>query len=200
MHAYEIPGCDCEIHSNARTGVQSDTGCLGWFWVNSSLPCYGLLHLIALVCSDLNISGIDFGFLWLVSPFRKEPVIPEISWFLVGLICGTGSGKYSPTHHFPGRVQFSLSVVSDSLQPLGLQHTRPPCLSSTSGACSHSCPLSWWCHPTIYSLTSSSPPAFHLPQHQGLFQWVSSLQQVAKVLEFQLQHQSFPWILRTDFL
>ena len=42
-----------------------------------------------------------------------------------------------------------------------------------------------------YPLLSPSPPAFNLPQHQGLFQWVHSLNQVAKVLEFQLQHQSF---------
>ena len=49
-------------------------------------------------------------------------------------------------------------------------------------------------------LSSPSPPAFNLSQHQGLFQWVSSLHQVAKVLEFQLQHQSFQWMLRTDFL
>ena len=49
-------------------------------------------------------------------------------------------------------------------------------------------------------LSSLSPPAFNLSQHQGLFQWVSSLHQVAKVLEFQLQHQSFQWIFRTDFL
>ena len=45
-----------------------------------------------------------------------------------------------------------------------------------------------------------SPPAFNLSQHQGLFQWVSSLHQVAKVLELQLQHQSFQWIFRVDFL
>ena len=47
---------------------------------------------------------------------------------------------------------------------------------------------------------SPSPPAFNLSQHQGLFQGVSSLHQVAKELEFQLQHQSFQWIFRTDFL
>ena len=41
----------------------------------------------------------------------------------------------------------------------------------------------------------SSPPAFKISQHQGLFHWVSSLNQVAKVMEFQLQHQSFQWIL-----
>ena len=49
-------------------------------------------------------------------------------------------------------------------------------------------------------LSSPSPPPFNLPQHQGLFQWVSSSHQVAKVLEFQLQHQSFQWIFRVDVL
>ena len=49
------------------------------------------------------------------------------------------------------------------------------------------------------SLLSPSPPTFNLSQHQGLFKWVSSSHQVAKVLEFQLQRQSFQWILRTDF-
>ena len=47
-----------------------------------------------------------------------------------------------------------------------------------------------------YTLSSPSP----LSQHQGLFKWVSSLHQVAKVLEFQLQHQSFQWTPRTDLL
>ena len=47
---------------------------------------------------------------------------------------------------------------------------------------------------------SSPSPAFNLSQHQGLFKWVSSSHQVAKVLEFKLQHQSFQWIFRTDFL
>ena len=51
-----------------------------------------------------------------------------------------------------------------------------------------------------HPLSSSSPPAFNLSQHQGLFQWVSSSHQVASVLEFQLQHQSFQCIFRTDFL
>ena len=53
-----------------------------------------------------------------------------------------------------------------------------------------------WVGDTIqpsHPLSSPSPPAFNLSQHQGLFQWVSSLHQVAKVLEFQLQHQSFKW-------
>ena len=49
-----------------------------------------------------------------------------------------------------------------------------------------------------YPLSSPSPPTFSLSHHQGLFKWVSSSHQVAKVLEFQLQHQSFQWIFRTD--
>ena len=49
-------------------------------------------------------------------------------------------------------------------------------------------------------LSTPLPPVFSLSQHQGLFQWVSSLHQVAKVLELQLQHQSSQWIFRTDFL
>ena len=51
-----------------------------------------------------------------------------------------------------------------------------------------------------HPLLSPSPPAFYLSQHLGLFKWVRSSHQVAKVLEFQLQHQSFQWTSRTDFL
>ena len=51
-----------------------------------------------------------------------------------------------------------------------------------------------------HPLSTPSPPAFNISQHQGLFQWVSSSHQVAKELEFQLQHQSFQWRFRTDFL
>ena len=51
-----------------------------------------------------------------------------------------------------------------------------------------------------HPLSSPSPPALNLSQHQDLFQWVSSLHQVAKVLEFQLQHQSFQWTPRTYLL
>ena len=51
-----------------------------------------------------------------------------------------------------------------------------------------------------HPLSSPSPPALNLCQHQGLFHWVSSSHQVAKILEFQLQRQSFQWIFRTDLL
>ena len=86
-------------------------------------------------------------------------------------------------------VHFSHSVLSDSLWPHESQHARPPCLSPTPGVYPNSCPSSRWCHPAISSsvIPFSSCPPF---QHQGLFQWVNSLHEVAKVLEFQLQHQS----------
>ena len=90
-------------------------------------------------------------------------------------------------------VQFSHSVM---LWPHGLQHTRLPCPSPTPRACSNSCPSSQWCHPAISS--SVIPFSSCLQSFQGLFQWVSSYQQVAKVLE--LQHQTFQWVFRTDFL
>ena len=51
-----------------------------------------------------------------------------------------------------------------------------------------------------YPLLSPSSVAFNLSQHQGLFKWVSSSHQVAKILAFQLQHESFQWTLRTDLL
>ena len=90
--------------------------------------------------------------------------------------------------------------MSESLQPHGLQHARLPCSSLFPRACSNSGPLSRWCHPTISSSVTAFFSCLNLSQHEGLFQWVNSSYQVAKVLEFQLQHQSFQWILRTDLL
>ena len=58
---------------------------------------------------------------------------------------------YSFSDYFPLSVQFSHSVMSDSLWPHGLQHGRPPCPSPTLGAYSNSCLLSRWCHQTISS-------------------------------------------------
>ena len=73
--------------------------------------------------------------------------------------------------------------MSDSLRPHGLQHARLPCPSPTPGLYSNSCPLSRWCHPS-HPLSSPSLPVFSLSQHQGLFKWLSSSHQVAKVLAF----------------
>ena len=81
-------------------------------------------------------------------------------------------------------IQLSLSVISDSLWPHGLQHARPPCPSPTPRAYSNSCPLSWWCHPTISSsvvLFSSCPQSFPA---SGSFQMSQSVQSLSRVQLF----------------
>ena len=75
---------------------------------------------------------------------------------------------------------------------------RPPCPSPTPRVYQTHV---HWIGDSIqpsHSLSSPSPPVFNVSQHQDLFKWVSSSHQVSKVLEFQLQHQSFQWIFRTD--
>ena len=106
---------------------------------------------------------------------------------------------------------FSLPVMSDSLRPHELQHTRPLCPSPTPGAYSNSCPSSRWCHPAI---SSSVSPFSSCPQslrHQGLFQWVNSawggqstgVSASASVLLMNTQENLtflFPWFYRVFHL
>ena len=87
--------------------------------------------------------------------------------------------------------QFSHSVLSEYLWPHWLQNIRLPCPSPTPGAYTNSYSSSWWCHPTISSSALPFSSCLQISQHQGIFQWVSCSHQVVKVLEFQLQHQSF---------
>ena len=150
-----------------------------------------------LVCEKwkcLLLSSVRlFATQWTVA--RQAPlsmgILPARTLECVAISSSRGSSWHSSV---------SRSVVSDSLQPHGLQHARLPCPSPTPQACSNSRPSSRWCHPTILPLSPPSPPAFNFSQHKGFFKWVSTLYQMAKVLELQLQHQSFQWIFRTDFL
>ena len=97
-------------------------------------------------------------------------------------------------------VQFSRSVVSDSLRPYELQQARPPCPSPTPEFTqTHIHRVGDAIQPS-HPLSSPSPPAPNPSQHQSLFQRVNSSHEVAKVLEFQLQHQSFQRTPRTDLL
>ena len=75
------------------------------------------------------------------------------------------------------------SVMSDSLQPHGLQHARLVCLPLSPNICSSSCLLSWWHYLTILFSAAPSLFAFSLSQHQGLFQWVGSSHQVLRILD-----------------
>ena len=97
-------------------------------------------------------------------------------------------------------VQFSCSVVSNSLWPhelhtpgLPVHHQLPESTQTHAHWVGDAIQPS---HPPLYS----SPSAFTLSQHQGLFKWVSFSHQVAKVLEFQLQHRSFQWTPRTGWI
>ena len=86
-------------------------------------------------------------------------------------------GHFSENSSLMDSVQFSCSVVSDSLRPHELQHTRPPCPSSTPGVHPNSCPSSWWCHLAILSSVvpfsscpQSLPASGSFPMSQ-LFTW-----------------------------
>ena len=95
---------------------------------------------------------------------------------------------------------FSCSVVPNKLRPPWTAAHQIPCPSESPRICSNSCALSQWYHPTISSSVIPLFSCFQSFQNQVLFQWVSSSYQVAKVLELHLQHQSFQWIFRIDFL
>ena len=91
-------------------------------------------------------------------------------------------------------VQFSRSVVSDSLWPHELQHARPLCPSPTPGVHPNSRPSSWWCHPAISSSVvpfSSCPQSLPAPGSFPMSQLFN---------EFQLQRWSFQWTPGTDLL
>ena len=96
-------------------------------------------------------------------------------------------------------VQFSRSVMSNILRPHGPQHARLSCPSPTPRACSNSCPLIRWCHPTI---SSSVPFSSHLQSFlaSGSFPVSQFFTSGGQSMGVQLQPQSFQWIFRTDFL
>ena len=97
-------------------------------------------------------------------------------------------------------VQFTCSVVSNSSRPHEPQHARPPCPSPTPGVYSNSCPLSRWCHPTISSSVVTFSSRLQSFPASGSFPMSQLFASGGQSMEFQLQHQSFQWTPRTDFL
>ena len=95
---------------------------------------------------------------------------------------------------------FSHQIISDFLWPHGLQHARLPYPSPSPWVCSNSCPLSQWCHPTISSSVIPVSSWFQSFPASGSFQMSRLFTSDGQVLELQLQHQSFQWIFRFDFL
>ena len=97
-------------------------------------------------------------------------------------------------------VQFSCSVRSNSLDPMNRSTPGLPIRHQLLGSTqTHVHRVGDGIQPS-HPLSSPSPPAPSPSQHQGLFQWVNSSHDMAKVLEFQLQYQSFQWIFSTDLL
>ena len=91
-------------------------------------------------------------------------------------------------------VQFSCSVMSNSLWPHGLQHARLPCPSPTPKACSNACPSGWWCHPTISSSVVPFPSSLQSFPESGSFpmSWVftspgQSIRASASILPMKIQ-------------
>ena len=113
------------------------------------------------------------------------------------------SFSISPSNEYSRLISFQFSSATQ----LCLTFCNPMDCSTPGFRVHHQLPelAQTHVHRVGYAIKPSHPPSsisptFNLSHHQGLFQWVSSSHQVAKVLEFQIQHQSFQWTLRSDFL
>jgi len=98
---------------------------------------------------------------------NDEAIFLYFTWSSISEIWfGTGAERPRFQHQ---SVQFrSVAQLCPTLRPHEPQHTRPPCPSPTPRVNPNSCPLSQWCHPTLSSFVSPSPPTFNLSQHHGL--------------------------------
>ena len=147
------------------------------------------------MCGGISVSSIPLqymsGFILILYYFYYHSFV---TYFETGSMMLQNHKKLLP-HYYSS---CSVAKPCPTLWPHGLQHDRPPCPSPSPGACSNSCPLSWWCHPTISSSVthfSSHPQSFPA---SGSFPMSSH--QVAKVLELQFQYHFSQWIFRIDFL
>ena len=147
--------------------------------LNITALLFSIANYLSLVCNNtINfcVLVLNFSTLYLLLPKLSSYNLWDI------LIKIKLSLNHSVSH-------FSHSVVSNSLWLHELQHARPPCPSPspTPGVYPNSCPLSRWCHATISSSVIPFSSCLQSFPASGSFQ----ISQVAKVLEFQLQHQSF---------
>ena len=152
-------------------------------------PCFSLQSFSSLWCAAFWIHVSEFeSYLRLLPACNPGwPMCLNFSIYKMGITI------------VPTSVQFSHSVMSDSLKPHEPQHTRPPYPSSTPGVHPNPCPLCWWCHPTI---SSSVVPFSSFPQssqHQGLFKWVAFHIRWPKYWSFSFK-MSYQWTPRTDLL
>ena len=122
------------------------------------------------------------------------------AWLLINYTINIIQHIISKSMWLLSLLQFSRSVVSDSLRPHESQHARPPCPSPAPGVHANSCALSWWCHPAIsssvvpFSFCPQSLPASKSFPVSQLFTWGGQSTGV------QLQHHSFQRNPRADLL
>ena len=126
------PGCQCPPKSGSPFLFQ-----LHFMWLSSTHTA--LLHLITHIFVPCTLLRMP----WFARPPQLLPSRP-------GSVTTWGAKEEIRVSHFSS-VQFSHSVMSDSLQPHGLEHSRPPCPLPTPEVYSNSWPLSWWCHQTVSS-------------------------------------------------
>ena len=136
---------------------------------------------------------------WVAIPFSRGSFWPT-DWTQVSCIAGRFFTIWATRESLYWQsVQFSLSVVSDSLRPHELQYARPPCPSPTPGINSNSCPSSWWCHPAIsssiipFSSCSQSLPASESFPMSQLIAWdaqSTGVSALASVLPMNTQNWS----------
>ena len=134
---------------------------------------------------SLSPPQIHWKIIWTLTKFHKTTTE---SWWRT-----PGTQKSNPFCSKGRSVQFSCSVVSNSLRAHKLQHARPPCPWPTQEFTETHVHLVGDSIQPSHSLSSPFPPALNPPQDQSLFQRVNSSHEVAKELEFQPQHQSFQW-------
>ena len=161
----------------------------------------------------MNILFVTYGtlialnkrrqFWWSGEMWRRDQGPSHGSWPVCSLLCSimcANSASFKLIQHTLCRFtsltiffSYCFCLVAESCPTL-------PCPPLSPGVCSNSLPLSRWCYPTISFSAVPLSSCLQSFQHRGLFQLIGSLHQVAKVLELQLQHQSFQWIFRVDFL
>ena len=96
--------------------------------------------------------------------------------------------------------QFSHSVMSDSLWPHGLKYARLPCVSPTPGACSNSCPSSWWCHPTISSSVVRFSSCLQSSPASGSFSMSQFFTSGGQIIEAPASALFLPMNIKDSFL
>ena len=176
---------------------------------------WDLIHPFTIPFVELSFS---FCFLLLrFSSFDKKMTVHFLKYISIQHLCVWRGDQLSLASHvwnfhkpehqnvflmpfFFHTARFSRSVVSDILWHHGLQHTRLPCSSLTPEACSDAYPSTEWCHPTVSSSVIPFSSCLQSFPASGSFQMSQFFPSGGQTLEFWLQHQSFQWICRTDFL